>query len=131
VTDRGPELPVYRRVAEQLRAQILSGELAPGARLPAEFTLAHDFEVSRDTIRDALAVLRQDGLVATRKGSGAYVREQPQVDPVRVRPVVEVHSRMPTPAERDRWDLGEGVPVTVVSVDGTETAYPGWTRLEF
>lgn len=130
MTDRGPDLPVYRRVAEQIRAQILSGELAPGDRLPAEFALAEQHKVGRDTIRDALAVLRQDGLVSTRKGSGAYVRGLPETEPVRVRPVVEVHSRMPTAEERDRWELGEGVPVTVVSVDGQETAYPGWTRLQ-
>lgn len=128
--DRGVGRPAYRRLADLLRAQIEAGELAVGDRLPAEHTLAETHHISRDTVRDALAVLRQDGLVSTRKGSGAYVRGLPETEPVQVRPEVEVHSRMPTPEERERWDLGEGVPVTVVAVGDQEQVFPGWTRLK-
>jgi len=44
--------PAYRQVAEQLRGQILAGELTPGSRLPSETDLATLFVVSRSTIRE-------------------------------------------------------------------------------
>jgi DNA-binding transcriptional MocR family regulator len=77
---------------------------AGGDRLPGEHALAAQHDVSRDTVRDALAVLRQDGLVETRRG-GAYALGLP----VRLRPEVEVYSRMPTAEERQQLDLGEDV----------------------
>lgn len=62
--------PAYRQVAEQLRAQILSGELPPGSRLPNETELAALFGVSRSTIREGLRVLSSQDLVTTSRGVG-------------------------------------------------------------
>jgi GntR family transcriptional repressor for pyruvate dehydrogenase complex len=62
------------RAAEHLRAQILSGKLAPGARLPPERELAADLSINRLTLRAALAQLASANLVSVRQGSGYLVR---------------------------------------------------------
>lgn len=61
--------PAYHQVAEQLRALILTGELAPGARLPTEPELSTMFGVSRSTVREALRVLSSQHLVITTRGA--------------------------------------------------------------
>ncbi|MDF2232373.1 GntR family transcriptional regulator [Albimonas sp. CAU 1670] len=69
-----------QRVYLLLRDQIVSGELAAGARLPGEPTLAEEHAVSRVTIRRALGRLAEEGLITKRAGSGTYVREaEPRV----------------------------------------------------
>ncbi|MEW5420487.1 GntR family transcriptional regulator [Amorphus sp. 3PC139-8] len=59
-----------------LRDQIMTGDLASGTRLPGEPTLAQDFDVSRVTVRRALARLAEEGLVERRPGAGTFVRGQ-------------------------------------------------------
>ena len=66
-----------RRIAQALRDDIAAGRFAAGARLPAEATLAETFDVSRPIVREAIALLKADGILVTRKGSGAYVSETP------------------------------------------------------
>ena len=63
------------RVAEQLLDKIRADHLAAGARLPSEQAMARHFGVSRTVIREAIARLKVDGLLETRKGSGAFVRD--------------------------------------------------------
>ncbi|MWL86991.1 FadR/GntR family transcriptional regulator [Cupriavidus sp. SW-Y-13] len=65
------------RIAQTLRDDIAAGRFATGARLPAEATLAGTFDVSRPIVREAIALLKADGVLVTRKGSGAYVSETP------------------------------------------------------
>jgi GntR family transcriptional regulator len=65
--------PLYARAASILREQILARELAPGGRLPAEASLAQQLDVSRPTIRGALACLQREGLIVTRQGVGSFV----------------------------------------------------------
>ncbi len=60
----------YEQVADQLRELIMSGELAPGERLPNETLLAREFGVSRATVREALRVLAAQSLLRTAKGAG-------------------------------------------------------------
>lgn len=55
-------------VVSQIRSAILAGHYEPGDRLPTERELAHQFEVSRVTIRDALRILEAGGLVEVRMG---------------------------------------------------------------
>lgn len=64
---------LYLQVADQLRAQIEEGKLAPETRLPASRVLAKTLGVNRITIVNAYAELEAEGLVATRVGSGTYV----------------------------------------------------------
>jgi DNA-binding GntR family transcriptional regulator len=68
--------PKYHRVADVLRREIRNGDLAPGQRLPAETTLVERFRMSLPTIRQALGVLRAEGLIESRHGIGTFVKEQ-------------------------------------------------------
>lgn len=65
--------PRYQQIIESLRRQITSGALAIGASLPAEAVLQARFQVSRHTIREALRVLRDEGLIESKRGSGSRV----------------------------------------------------------
>lgn len=68
----GGEQPLYWKVATRLLAELRDGTVPPGERLPGERQLAGHFEVSRETVRQALEVLRRRGLVTTdRRGSHA------------------------------------------------------------
>jgi GntR family transcriptional regulator len=75
--------PMYRQIADDLRRQIESGELAQGGQLPTEIDLANRYRASRNTIRDAIKQLTALGLVETRPGQGTFVK-------VRVDPFVTV-----------------------------------------
>jgi GntR family transcriptional regulator len=68
--------PIYRRIADDLRLRIESGELAPGSKLPTELALRDTYQVSRNTIRDALRWLLNRGLAETRHGQGTFVASQ-------------------------------------------------------
>jgi GntR family transcriptional regulator, transcriptional repressor for pyruvate dehydrogenase complex len=79
------EFPAFRRLAAprslthgliaQITADITSGRLKPGSRLPTEQELIAATGVSRTVVREAVAALRADGLVVTRQGVGAFVVE--------------------------------------------------------
>jgi GntR family transcriptional regulator len=71
--DPSGEHPLYRQLADALRAQILTGALLPGQRLPSEPELAEEYSVARNTIRLALGLLRSEGLVYTGRGRGTFV----------------------------------------------------------
>ncbi|NEC92278.1 GntR family transcriptional regulator [Streptomyces sp. SID12501] len=70
-----PNQPPSRRIAEELRAAIEAGQLAPGDRLPSERTLAQQYGAARNTAREAIRLLAEEGLVTARHGSGVFVRE--------------------------------------------------------
>jgi GntR family transcriptional regulator len=72
--------PKYERVADAIEADIKSGELPPGMRLQPERVLMGEFGVSYGTIRHAVEVLRDRGLVRTRHGEGNYVRARPDAE---------------------------------------------------
>lgn len=57
----------------RLREEITSGRLPAGAQLPSESWLVRSFGVSRTVVREAVAALRAEGLVTTRRGLGAFV----------------------------------------------------------
>ncbi|WP_433382851.1 GntR family transcriptional regulator [Streptosporangium sp. CA-115845] len=67
----------FRRIADDLREEILDGRLAPGARLPSENELAVRYATTRTTVRKAIALLRGEGYIASAQGSGSYVRSRP------------------------------------------------------
>jgi DNA-binding FadR family transcriptional regulator len=72
------------QIVIRLAADIRGGRLAPGARLPTEQELTDALGVSRTVVREAVAALRADGLVVTRRGSGAYVAADPTASPFRI-----------------------------------------------
>jgi GntR family transcriptional regulator len=65
----------YQEIADRLRDQIDSGAFQPGERLPSEPDLVRQFDASRNTVRLALALLTNQGLVVTRQGLGTFVTE--------------------------------------------------------
>ena len=67
---------LYRKIAEQLRALITSGEFPVGSRLPAERDLARQLGVSRPSVREALIAMEVEGWVEVRTGSGVYVLDR-------------------------------------------------------
>ncbi len=71
-------------VMARLSADIRGGRLSPGDRLPTEQELTASLGVSRTVVREAVAALRADGLVVTRRGSGAYVAPNPAASPFRI-----------------------------------------------
>jgi GntR family transcriptional regulator len=72
--DRTSDRPVYKQVADALRAAIRSGELADGQLLASETELMQRYGVSRNSVRNAVALLRVEGLVVTEHGRGTFVR---------------------------------------------------------
>lgn len=70
---------IYVRIADDIRAQIEIGKLGPGAQLPTIPELAATYLCSQQSVRQALDLLRQQGLVITRQGKGSFVREHPVV----------------------------------------------------
>ncbi|KOX13345.1 transcriptional regulator [Saccharothrix sp. NRRL B-16348] len=77
--DKTSGVPAYRQVATDIRAKIESGEYAPGAPIPSERTLVDQYGVSRPTIRDAIALLRQEGALIAEHGRGVFVRPRATV----------------------------------------------------
>lgn len=61
------------RIAAELGERIERGLLKPGDRLPTELALTRSFAVSRTVVREAIAQLRNEGLIETRQGAGAFV----------------------------------------------------------
>lgn len=73
-----------QRIASALREQIAAGELRPGDRVPSTRQLVRDWGVAMATATRALAMLRDEGLVITRTGSGTVVSGGRGVSPVRL-----------------------------------------------
>jgi GntR family transcriptional regulator len=68
-------IPYYIQIKEKIKEQIDSGSLKYGDQLPGEPVLCNLFAVSRTVIRQALAELEHEGLVARKKGKGTFVSE--------------------------------------------------------
>lgn len=84
MADRRTSTNLAERITARLGAEIRGGRLAPGDRLPTEQELTTSMGVSRTVVREAVAALRADGLVVTRRGSGAYVATNPTASPFRI-----------------------------------------------
>lgn len=82
---KAPNMPT--RIYSDILSRIIDGEYQEGARLPTEHALAERFSTSRPTVREALAQLRADGIIATRHGSGTTVVRRPDPDVKRFAPL--------------------------------------------
>lgn len=71
-------IPAYRQLAGILREQIESGKITPGDPLPSETTLQQEYGIARGTIRRAIELLRDQGLVVTVQGRGTFVKAKRQ-----------------------------------------------------
>ncbi|SDT77726.1 winged helix-turn-helix domain-containing protein [Actinoplanes derwentensis] len=123
--DHSADRAVFRQLADLLRRQIESGDLAPGDILPSELRLAEDHKLSRTTVRQAIGQLRSEGLVTVDRPRGTFVRVPEPVELIPLTTGARVSARMPTASERRRHRLRDGVPVLVVTApDGAATSYP-------
>jgi len=80
--------PPYIQVAHALRAAILTRRFAPGEKLPSGAELAKHYGVARMTVQQAMRLLRDEGLIFSRQGSGVFVRGRTE-RPSGLRPHVE------------------------------------------
>ncbi|MEU6849919.1 GntR family transcriptional regulator [Actinacidiphila alni] len=101
--------PMYQQIADAIRAQIDTGQLAPEAKLPTEAELRDEYGVSRETVRKALGLLVNEGLVVSARPQGHFVRQR---QPMVFRPQAEFRERPYTP-EMDAF-------VTEYSAEGRE-----------
>ncbi|AMS40106.1 FadR/GntR family transcriptional regulator [Aminobacter aminovorans] len=69
-----PRTNLVTSMAEAIRRKIYDGQLQPGDRLPTESELGQTARVSRTVVREAVVVLKAEGLVETRQGAGAFVK---------------------------------------------------------
>jgi DNA-binding FadR family transcriptional regulator len=68
---RTPQL--YERIVERILADVRSGALEPGSRLPSERELARRLQVGRSSVREAIGALQVRGVVETRPGAGSFL----------------------------------------------------------
>jgi GntR family transcriptional regulator len=77
--DPTADRPVYLQIADRLREAIASEALPPGAQLPSERALMEQFGAARGTVRQAIGIVKTEGLIDTAHGRGAFVRTLPPV----------------------------------------------------
>jgi GntR family transcriptional regulator len=77
--DPASDRPVFRQISDHLRDAISSGRLAEGDQLPSESQLIEHYGITRMTARQALAILKGEGLVVAEHGRGVFVRARPTV----------------------------------------------------
>lgn len=77
---------LVQEIARRIAADIVSGRLAPAARLPTEGEMMQAMGVSRTVVREAVATLRAEGLISTHQGIGTFVKAPAAQMPFRIEP---------------------------------------------
>src|ERR671918_1567277 len=77
--DRTGGRPVYLQIADELRTAIVDGEIPAGTPIPTEPELAKRYGAARGTVRNAISVLRSEGLIDVKQGRGMFVRRRAPV----------------------------------------------------
>ena len=72
--------PTYVQIADDLRASIRAGSLAPGDQLKSARVLAEQYKVAQMTVWQAIRILRAEGLVVSSKGRGVFVADNPDTE---------------------------------------------------
>ena len=74
--DPTSDAPVYRQIASDLRSAVLSGHIKAGSPLPSESNLMQRYGAARGTVRQAIALLKAEGVVTVAQGRGVFVRSR-------------------------------------------------------
>ncbi len=120
-----PGQPRYRQVAARLYEQIKDGTYPPGSALPTEQQLADEYGLSRNMIRQALALLRQQGVLDVVQGSGHYVRPRPEPAPAAVPTRADIEASSPEPMR----EVGYApLPASLAAVFNDEPGSPSYFR---
>jgi len=115
-----------KRIAEEIGRGIAGGRFASGDKLPTEHILAQTFGVSRSVVREAIAQLRNEGMVETRQGVGAFVTDPQRratirveqaslADPVSLRNFFQL--RLPLEIEAARLAARHRTPAEIAALD--------------
>ena len=95
------QIPAHELVVDQMRRALELGQFRPGDRLPTERELSEMLDVSRTTVRAAVAVLEREGLIAVRRGrGGGFTVQAPVYDAAQMRRELRANKR----AIRDAFD---------------------------
>ncbi len=86
VTKEGKAQPEYRRVADAVAEKIRIGYYLPRQPIPSETALRAEYGASRNTVREAIKLLREMRLIVTEHGRASYVREKPEWRELRLHP---------------------------------------------
>ena len=70
-------IPIYTQVVEQVKQQVVSGELQPGDQLPTVRALALELRVNFNTVARAYRLLDEAGIISTQQGRGTYILDVP------------------------------------------------------
>lgn len=69
--------PIYTQIVEQVKQQVLNGELKPGDQLPTVRALAQELRVNFNTVARAYRLLDEAGIISTQQGRGTFILEVP------------------------------------------------------
>ncbi len=75
--DKNSPIPVYYQIETDLKKRIMRQEWDIGEQLPGELDLARHYDVSRITLRQALAELEKDGIIRKERGKGSFLAADP------------------------------------------------------
>jgi GntR family transcriptional regulator len=137
--------PLYAQAGEVLRSLVRDGGYGPGDRLPSEIELSQQLGISRPTLREAIRLLEEEGIIVRRHGVGTFVaRAEPVIESglevlesierlaqrlglSTSMPEASIHERVATPKELRALALQGDEPVTevtrVITANGERVAY--------
>lgn len=124
--DPDADRPVFKQVADDIRAQIRLGTLSPGEHLPGEARIAEEYQVGLTTVRNALRLLRIERLIVTERAVGSRVREPEERSPLLIPPGARVTIRPADDNERRRFGLDEHEPVAVIETAVGVKVWPAY-----
>jgi GntR family transcriptional regulator len=76
--DKHSSIPLYAQLRELIVERISDGTYQPGDKIPSELQFCDELELSRPTVRQAIAELVSDGVLEIHKGKGTYVTSEPE-----------------------------------------------------
>lgn len=104
--DKASAEPVYRQLLQLMQQAILTGQLAPGTKLPSSRLLAVDLGIARNTVLHVYDQLSAEGYVISTTGSGTYVADtRPDSAAVGPRPDTPMHDGRAVPEPSSRGDM--------------------------
>jgi DNA-binding transcriptional regulator YhcF (GntR family) len=127
-------VPLYRQLAEDLRRRLTEGDFPPGAPMPSEAALEHEYGLGRNTVRRVLYQLRDEGYVKPRRGERWQVADplpsERGREVVQLPPGARVWIERATDEDRAEHGLPAGASMAVVHHKAKTLRFPA-DRTEF
>ena len=89
--------PIYEQVIEELKKELVRGELKAGDKLPSQRKLARKIDVNPNTVQRAYREMEQRGLVETKRGRGTFIKDDDKV-------MIEIKKEMAESAVKEFLD---------------------------